>query len=72
MRLGQETCRKIANARFPFASKPMAMGYCIWGMERASLEEKSEFDADCAALEETLQPDDEMRAKALRFADALR
>lgn len=70
-RAGVNIAELIVNARFPFANKVMALGYCIWGVEQASDAERAEFEGDCAALEESLQPDDTMRAKARGFADRL-
>lgn len=62
----------IVKARFPFASKDMALGYCFWGMDGASDMERADFEADCAALEEIIQPDDTTRARARSFADDIR
>ncbi|WP_176219119.1 tetratricopeptide repeat protein [Planktotalea arctica] len=62
----------IVKARFPFASKDMALGYCFWGLDGASALERAEFQADCSALEEIIQPDDTARARARGFADRLR
>lgn len=61
----------IVKARFPFASKEMALGYCFWGLNGASATERAAFEADCSALEEIIQPDDTIRARARSFADSL-
>ncbi len=71
-RAGINVAELIEHARFPFATKHMAMGYCLWGMKRASNEERAEFEADCTDLEEALQPDADTREKARHFADGLR
>jgi TPR repeat protein len=70
-RAGINIAELIVSARFPFANKHMALGYCIWGLERANTEERPIFEGDCAGVEENLQPDETVRAKARSFADSI-
>ncbi|MGB7316339.1 MAG: tetratricopeptide repeat protein [Planktotalea sp.] len=70
-RAGINLAELIVKARFPFASKDMALGYCFWGMQNANAQEGDAFAKDCTALEEIIQPDEEMRARAHSFADDL-
>ncbi|MEP5154177.1 tetratricopeptide repeat protein [Planktotalea sp.] len=71
-RAGINIAELIVSARFPFSSKHAALGYCFWGLERADDTEREIFEQDCAEVEEALQPDDTVRAKARSFADSIR
>ncbi|MGH1576346.1 tetratricopeptide repeat protein [Planktotalea sp.] len=62
----------IVKAQFSFATKEAALGYCYWGMDRASDSERASFQEDCDELERILQPDETARAKARSFADGIR
>lgn len=68
---GKNIAELIMKARFPWTSKHMALGYCIWASRNASTAEKADFVESCEALVTQINPDADMRARAERFADQL-
>ncbi len=66
---GQNIAQLIMKARFPWTSKHAALGYCIWAVRNAADTEREDFQADCEVLVNEINPDEDMRKRAERFAE---